>query len=345
MRTSSTNKKVREIIQMVKEGKLIPRPEFQRRLVWTHKDKDHFLDTILRSYPFPEIYLADGDVDLESGEGTQLLVDGLQRVSTLVEYFDGSPNLRLLTLLPYRDLPEDEKREFLQYDIAVRDLGSVRKDELVEVFRRINATKYSLLDIEVNNAVYGGALKQFAEVIAADPFFIENRVFNAQDFKRMGDLRYALGLIITFLRGYFNRDDAFGELLQRYNDEFPERDQIEGRLIRCFDLISECGFEPKSRLWKKADLFTVIVELDIAFRSDVLVPEPSELLAIITNFYNRIEAGGLATGEIAGVYYKAAIQATNDKVNRLRRATIIGGLIRRKNDEEIMAELVHEGLN
>jgi hypothetical protein len=47
MKTAPTNKKVREIISMVKESKLVPRPEFQRRLVWTHKDKDHFLDTIL----------------------------------------------------------------------------------------------------------------------------------------------------------------------------------------------------------------------------------------------------------------------------------------------------------
>lgn len=344
MKTAPTNKKVREIISMVKEGKLIPRPEFQRRLVWTHKDKDHFLDTILRDYPFPEIYLADGEVNLESGEGTQLLVDGLQRVSTILEYFDGSPSLRLLTVLPYRELQEEQKRSFLQYDVAVRDLGSVHRDELVEVFRRINATKYSLLDIEVNNAVYMGDLKQFAERLAAHPFFIENGVFNAQDFKRMGDLRYALALVITFLRGYFNRDDAFGELLDRFNDEFPLAEEIEQRLMRCFDLIMECGFEPRSRIWKKADLFTVIVELDLLFRSDVPMPQPSDLLTLLTTFYNRIEAATIGTGDVPGVYYKAAIQATNDKVNRLRRAAVIGGILRRRSDEEIIDALRQDGL-
>ena len=181
-------------------------------MFWTHKDKekDHFLDTILRGYPFPELYLADGEVDLETDEGTQLLVDGLQRVSTIIEYFDASPNLGLLTIPPYRDLEEAAKRAFLQYDVAVRDLGSIHRDEIVEVFRRINATKYSLLDIEVNNAVYAGELKKFAENLANDPFFIENDVFNVRDFKRMGDLRSALTIVITLLRGYFNRDDAFG---------------------------------------------------------------------------------------------------------------------------------------
>ena len=44
MRTAPTNKKVREIIShLVRDGKLIPRPEFQRRLVWKIEDKNHFL--------------------------------------------------------------------------------------------------------------------------------------------------------------------------------------------------------------------------------------------------------------------------------------------------------------
>ena len=89
MKTAATNKKVRELIQSVREGKLLPRAEFQRRLVWSRDDKNHFVDTILRGYPFPEIYLADGEVDLNTGTGTQLLVDGLQRVSTIIQYFEG----------------------------------------------------------------------------------------------------------------------------------------------------------------------------------------------------------------------------------------------------------------
>ncbi len=344
MKTAPTNKKIREITNQVKEGKLIPRPEFQRRLVWTHKDKDHFLDTILRGFPFPEIYVADGDVDLESGEGTQLLVDGLQRVSTILEYFNASPNLKLLTVPPYRELEAEQKRSFLQYDVAVRDLGSIHLDEIVEVFRRINATNYSLLDIEVNNAVYAGELKKYAEKIAADPFLIDNGVFNARDFKRMGDLRYALTIIITLLRGYFNRDDAFEELLDRYNDDFPEMSETDKRLQNCFDLIAECGFDPRSRIWKKADLFTLIIELDMLLRSGDQVVQPSDLLNDLTNFYNKMESTTLDSSDVPSIYYKAALQATNDKVNRLRRALIIAGILRQKSNEDIIENLRSNGL-
>src|SRR5665213_2255955 len=129
MKTAPTNKKVREFINMVKEGKIIPRPEFQRRLVWTRVDKNYFLESILKGYPFPEVYLADGDVDLETGQGTQLLVDGLQRVNTMIQYFGGDPELKLTTVPNYRDLEPDAKQAFLQYDVAVRDLGSMTKEQ------------------------------------------------------------------------------------------------------------------------------------------------------------------------------------------------------------------------
>ncbi|MFQ4135296.1 DUF262 domain-containing protein [Nodosilinea sp. PGN35] len=338
MKTAPTNKKVRELISLVKEGKLIPRPEFQRRLVWSRDDKNHFLDTVLRGYPFPEIYFADGDVDLETGEGTQLLVDGLQRVSTLIQYFDGDPDLRLTTIKGYKELDQDGKRAFLQYDVAVRDLGSLSRDEIIEVFRRLNATKYSLLDIEVNNAVYAGKLKSFCEDFAQSSFFEQHKVFNALDYKRMGDLRFALSIVATMLQGYFNRDDAFEELLSRYNDDFPVADVISARITDTIDFIEECGFPPKSRVWKKADLFTLFSEIDRALHLSKLNLQPNETVESLEDFYQKVEESSLSEKTIHGIYYKAAIQASNDRINRVRRGLIVDNVIRGLDEAAILVE-------
>jgi uncharacterized protein with ParB-like and HNH nuclease domain len=62
---------------------LCPRPEFQRRLVWNNKDRVAFIETVVLGYPFPEIYVAAGDVNVESGEANEMLVDGQQRITTL----------------------------------------------------------------------------------------------------------------------------------------------------------------------------------------------------------------------------------------------------------------------
>jgi hypothetical protein len=345
MKTSPTNKKIREIIGMVKESKLLPRPEFQRRLVWSRDDKNHFLDSVLNGYPFPEIYLADGNVDLETGQGTQLLVDGLQRVSTLIQYFDSDYELKLTTVTPYRALTEEKKKEFLQYDVAVRDLGSISKDEIVEVFRRLNATKYSLLDIEINNAVYAGALKRFCERVSEHDFFRKHSVFNATDYKRMGDMRFVLGIVGTMIQGYFNRDDAFEDLLDRFNDDFPLDSQISERLDSVFQFIDECGFELRSRIWKKADLFTLLIELDQLMYVMKLSLQPGKVLDLLTVFYSAVEDPVLNQLDIVYIYYKAALQASNDKINRVKRGVIVSGVLTERKPCEVLATLKAQGLS
>ena len=344
MKTAPTNKKVREIISLVREEKLIPRPEFQRRLIWNTQDKNHFLDSVLKGYPFPEIYVADGDVDLQTGEGTQLLVDGLQRVTTLVQYFDDDASLTLTTLQRYRDLSDEDKRRFLQYDIAVRDLGAVSRSEIIEVFRRINATHYSLNDIEVNNAVYAGALKTLAETLSFEPIFTEHRVFNVQDYKRMGDLRFVLSIVITMLGGYFNRDDQFEEYLSRYNDDFPLEKELVERFRKAVDFLDECGFEAKSRVWRKADLFTIFIELDRALNEEKLALDPGRVVEQVQSFFESIESAQIHDSSLAGVYYKAALQASNDRLNRIRRGIIMSGVIQGAVGSAIIADLTGEQL-
>lgn len=343
MKTAPTNKKVREIIGLVREGKLVPRPEFQRRLVWTPRDKDRFIETVLNGFPFPEIYVADGDVDLETGEGTQLLVDGLQRVDTLRAYFTGDPELKLPSIPPYSTLTNEEKTAFLHYDVAVRDLGAVTRPMIIEVFKRINATQYSLRDIEINNAVYAGALKQYAARLSENPFFTHHKVFTPMDYKRMGDLRYALLLIATLIGGYFNRDEAFGEVLERYNDLFPLEGEIDSRLNRVFQFIDECGFHRKSRVWKKADLFTLVVELDTRFGNEIPRLQPGVVVDSLSGFYDAVDRGEAGNG-VPSIYHKAALQASNDRINRLRRGAIIGGVLEGLSPIEISERLVADGL-
>jgi hypothetical protein len=344
MKTAPNNKKIREVITLVKEGKLIPRPEFQRRLVWTRDDKNKFIDTILRGYPFPEIYLADGEVNLDTGEGTQLLVDGLQRVSTIYQYFTSDPELKLTVVPSYSQLSPEDKQLFLQYDVAVRDLGAVSKEEIIEVFRRLNATKYSLLDIEVSNAVYAGALKRFAEKVAAFDFFQVNSIFNATDYKRMGDLRFCLSVVSTYITGYFNRDEVFEDLLERFNDDFPHEQEINERLVNVIQFIDECGFEPKSRIWRKADLYSLLIELDIAINRKGLALQPGVVLNSIQSFMDGIEKNLYESSFSHAVYYKAALQATNDKINRIRRGSVIGLLIEGESLGDIDRYLSESGL-
>lgn len=145
MRTTATNRKLRLLLTGIKNKTLLPRPEFQRRLVWSNKHKLAFLQTALMEYPFPEIYIASGEVNSETGEGTEMLVDGQQRITTLYQYFTGSDELVLThDMMPYTKLDEEKKRAFLEYDVVVRDLGIMGISEIKQVFLRINSTNYAV---------------------------------------------------------------------------------------------------------------------------------------------------------------------------------------------------------
>ena len=63
MKTDATNSRLGDLLVDIKNEKLIPQPDFQRRLVWSNKDKVNFIRTVLQDYPFPEIYIAYGNVN------------------------------------------------------------------------------------------------------------------------------------------------------------------------------------------------------------------------------------------------------------------------------------------
>jgi len=54
------------------------------------RHKIAFIKTVLEGYPFPEVYIASGEVDLETARGNLMLVDGQQRLTTLYDYFHTS---------------------------------------------------------------------------------------------------------------------------------------------------------------------------------------------------------------------------------------------------------------
>lgn len=339
MNTTATNRKIRELLTNLREGRLIPRPDFQRRLVWSNKDKSAFLETVLLNYPFPEIYVSAGDVNVETGEGTELLVDGQQRVTTLQQYFTGSPDLVLYGhVKPYGELTREEKEAFLQYDVVVRDLGHVEIELVRNIFQKINATSYALNAMEIRNSRYQGEFKSFGEELAQHPFFETHRVFSASEIRRMQDTRFSLTIAITVLSTYFNRDDELEEYLERFNDEFPSRDELNRELNTVLDFIDDLQLPQTSRLWKKADLFTAIIEVHRALYKRQLKLIPEAVANELTALYKEVDDTERQSDpeSDASRYYKAALQATNDRGSRITRGEILQNTLERTLPKEII---------
>lgn len=329
MKTSATNRKIRVLLTAIRDEALVPQPEFQRRLVWANKHKRAFLNTVLEGLPFPEIYIASGTVDPVTGEGKELLVDGQQRVTTLNQYFLGSPDLVLGDVTPYARLPQPEQLAFLEYEVVVRDLGSIPLDSIREIFSRINSTRYALNAMELHNARYDGEFKKFGEAIAADDFFEAHRVFTSSEARRMNDVLFALILVVTVVSSYFNRDDELEDYLARHNERFGKSAAVRGRLRKAFKFIDAAAIE-SPRAWQKADLLTLIVEVDRALNKNELKLDPVAAGQRLDSFYNRVDraaAGVTRVRRDAIAYYNAASRSNTDRGRRITRGEIVYSVI------------------
>ena len=69
-----------ELTNLYRDGELRIRPEFQRFFRWTQMQKTHLIESILLGIPLPSIFVAQAET------GSWELVDGLQRVSTILQF-------------------------------------------------------------------------------------------------------------------------------------------------------------------------------------------------------------------------------------------------------------------
>jgi hypothetical protein len=142
----------------------------------------------------------------------------------------------------------------------------------------------------------------------------------------MLDVRFVLSLMVTMLSQYFNRDEEIESYLKRYNDEFPDSDKLKVRFCRVTSFMRDCLFPATSRVWKKADFFTAFVEIDYLLAIKGIVLDPAAVRGVLETLYTQVDrvAGGATdvSGDAAR-YARAALQATNDRSNRVLRGTVV----------------------
>lgn len=303
------------LINDIRQGRLILQPEFQRNLVWNDKHKESFIDTILKGFPFPEIYIAQSGVDFESLQTQQVVVDGQQRLSTIIKYVEGK--LVCKTISTFNNLSIQEKTDFLGYGVSVKSLGSASSETIKEVFRRINQTQYSLNPIEIQNAYYDGEFISTAKEIL-DGFNIEVLpVFSETDTARMVDLNFILLLMATHEEGgYFSGDKKTEDYIICFNDNYANKDVVKQKFNKILHTIVEMQLSNDSMWFRKSNFFTLFSE--IAKLEDIPI-YLKERLATFETFV--INAKNNPETEF-GKYYSAMYTGTNSRTSRLVRGNL-----------------------
>ena len=167
-----------EIINMYGSEEIIITPEYQRAFRWDKKKQTDFIESILLGIPFPSIFVAANE------DGKWELIDGLQRVSTVLSFFGElkAPEKNNLTLSSGGLLPQLEgltidslpvdlklsiKRTPCRIEIIQRDSHFEMRYEL---FKRLNTGGEGLTRQEIRNCVFRGLpqYKPFTDAIESN---------------------------------------------------------------------------------------------------------------------------------------------------------------------------------
>lgn len=268
---SPSNKKISDLYKRIREGSLILQPEFQRKFVWNSSHQESFIDTILKGLPFPEIYTAQSGVDIEKIESREVIVDGQQRLGTIVQYIDEEKDSKTFgkKVPKFKDLSQEDQKDFLNYNVVIRDLGDINSDLIREIFNRINQTKFGLEQVEIQNAVYDGEFISTAKEILEKIDTEHIPIFSDSEMSRMSDLHFILLLMSTIENGgYFTLDKEIERFIAAYNDEYPSKDKVRQLIIGVLNDIKNLQIEPDSIWYRKSNFFTLVVELCFANEKD-----------------------------------------------------------------------------
>ena len=315
IKPSVTNPTIADIYQLIDEGKLILRPEFQRKFVWTHEHQEAFIDTILNGLPFPEIYVCEGEVDVQKLRTTRLVIDGQQRLTTIRNYIEGKNEHPLVKIPTYQSLSQENKQEFLGYQVVMRDLGKVDEETTREIFRRINLTKFKLDDIEIHNAIYDGHFIRAAKTILDNIGLEKYGVLRESEFTRMADLHFILLVMATLENGgYFAQDREVEPMVATYNDEYPNKDHIIALLIKTFATINDLDLPVDSMWFRKSNFFTLVVE--IAKHVNEL---PNDIKERLLSLEENVISNKMNADSKYNKYYSYMYQATHGRTARVVR--------------------------
>lgn len=214
-RISQVNPTVSLLYDRVRFGEIELQPEFQRKdRIWPEKDKSRLIESILLGLPLPIFYFA------ERPDTDWIIIDGLQRVTTLVDFMAGEFKLTDLERRVnnnsdfFKDLDRKDQRKVREYQIQGHLIQvSKESDEMVrELFQRINTYGKNLSFQEIRSALYPGSSTLFLRYISESGFFLD-ATSRAISPKRMLDMEYVLRPISYMIQGIdgysFNKYDDF----------------------------------------------------------------------------------------------------------------------------------------
>ncbi len=283
-------------------GKLIVDTTYQRRKVWNDQDKIRLIETILLELVIPEVFFWTASRNPDTGEAITHIVDGQQRINTIVDYINGEFILDKKYLLNdgvknscgdflFKDLSSEYKQKIWEYPISIVEIDSdCSKDEIKQMFYRLNLTNYNLNPQEKRNSL-DSEFGDKCDSLSTLDFWKEKRIFSSNDAKRMKDVEYCCSIYILANEGIVDQTNQrkINEYYDDYKDEFDKDNKIKNKVISAMDIIDELTDKTTiSFVSKKAQMYTLFCMAMKMLDNNITVNETIfEKFKLFVEAYNK----------------------------------------------------------
>ncbi|WP_430875792.1 DUF262 domain-containing protein [Gilliamella sp. G0441] len=224
-------------------------PEYQRSLVWNEIQQSRFIESLLLDIPIPYIFAADvGD---GKNKGKLEIVDGSQRIRTIVNFIDNKFTLKGLKKLTkangfkFEDFSDARQLRFLRITLRMIELTELAKEETRrDIFDRLNTGGTKLTDMEQRRGSLDGPFMQFLDNLSQNEIFkkicpiSERRSDRAENTEML--LRY-----FAYKDNYLNYKKSVKDFLSEYLDKMNQSFTKEEETKLTKQFIKMCSFIDK----------------------------------------------------------------------------------------------------
>ena len=237
---------VRELLSMAERNELHRAPEYQRKFRWNEEAESRLIESLLLGLPVPNIFVATNP------DGSWEVVDGLQRISTLIHFasdsseqmkeinkkhsliLSGLEKLRYFNGSTFNSLPTPVQLAFTKRGMGVTALSDKSDPQArFDTFERLNRGSVELSPQEVRACIYQGQFNDLLRELAEYPSF--KSLVKLQ--RKNEDNATREELVLKFF-AYLNARNRFNGAVQEFLNKYMEEKRYDfdidsGRALFC----------------------------------------------------------------------------------------------------------------
>lgn len=179
VKTQSIEYDLETLVKKIKKGVIKLDPDYQRRHRWNNEYSSRLIESLILNIPIPIIYLSyDIDVDVEEEGARFSVIDGQQRLTAILNFFENKFPLEGLDILTdlegcyYKNLPPFLIRRLEERSIKCLRIDSTLDPQVkLDIFERLNSGSVRLEAHELRNATQRGPFNDLCKRLSTNEIF------------------------------------------------------------------------------------------------------------------------------------------------------------------------------